>query len=250
MLTRDRQKIILQMVNTNGSATAAELMERLDASESTVRRDLNAMDKAGLLTKVHGGAVARESSSYTTTDDDVSLRQERNIAEKRRIAKYAASLIAENDFVYMDAGTTTELMIEFIDCKQVTFVTNAINHARKLTAKGYTTYLLGGEFKSITEAIVGDEAISSVEKYNLTKGFFGANGFSKKTGFTTPEIKEAMVKKGALASTKDAYILLDSSKFGDISAITFASTADASIITDICPGDYKGMNNIIEAEQE
>ncbi len=248
MLTKERQKIILQMVAEQGSVTATELMERLDASESTVRRDLNAMDAAGLLTKVHGGAISNESSEYTTTDDEVSLRQERNTAEKRKIAKYAAGLIRDNDFIYMDAGTTTELMIDYIDCSGVTFVTNAVSHARKLTARGYTTYLLGGEFKPVTEAIVGGEAIVSVEKYNFTKGFFGANGFSKKTGFTTPELKEAMIKKKAMASTKEAYMLLDASKFGNISAITFAGPEDVCLITDRLPEEYADCENMIEAE--
>lgn len=85
-------------------------------------------------------------------------------------------------------------MIDFITARQAVFVTNAITHAKKLAQKGCTVYILGGEFKAITEAIVGEEAVSSVEKYNFTKGFWGANGISMQRGFSTPELKEALVK--------------------------------------------------------
>lgn len=247
MLTEERQKIILSLVEEKGSVTATELMEALNASESTIRRDLNSLSEAGLLQKVHGGAISNNSNSYNTLDDEVELRKERNKSEKNEVAKYAASLIEENDFVYLDAGTTTEAMIDYISCKNATFVTNAINHARKLTCKGYTTYLLGGEFKSVTEAIVGEEAIASVMKYNFTKGFFGTNGVTLKNGFTTPEVKEAMIKKRAIEAAKKSYILCDSSKFGEVSAITFLDFNSATIITDKVPASYKKFKNIIEA---
>lgn len=245
MLTEERQKKILELLETQGSVEATDLMAALEASESTIRRDLNAMDAAGLLTKVHGGAIAKGNDDYVTKDDDISLRKTRNISEKKAIAQFAASLIKDNDFVYMDAGSTTELMVDYITAKNVTFVTNAINHATRLSAKGYTTYLIGGQFKSVTEALVGEEAISAVEKYNFTKGFFGTNGLTVDQGFTTPELQEAMIKKKALESSREAYVLMDSSKFGEISPVTFSPISAATIITDKCPQDYAAIENII-----
>ena len=114
MLTVERQRKILDAVNSKGSVTVSELMDELEASESTVRRDLQAMDRAGKLIKVHGGAIAL-GDKYATTDDEVELRKERNKNEKISIAKYAASLVKDNDFVYLDAGTTTEEMIDFLN---------------------------------------------------------------------------------------------------------------------------------------
>lgn len=245
MLTVERQRKILDAVNSKGSVTVSELMDELEASESTVRRDLQAMDRAGKLIKVHGGAIAL-GDKYATTDDVVELRKERNKNEKLSIAKYAASLVKDNDFVYLDAGTTTEEMIDFLKCKNAKFVTNAIEHARKLAAKGFTTYLLGGEFKAATEAIVGDEALANLEKYNFTKGFFGTNGLTMNNGFTTPEPKEAMIKREAMKSTKEAYVLMDSSKFDQVAAITFAPAESAVVITDRKDkGKYKGIKIIV-----
>lgn len=245
MLSEERQKIILEMLESKGSVEGTELMAALDASESTIRRDLNAMDEAGLLTKVHGGAIAKVKQNYITLDRDLEQKRVLHTEEKKKIAAFAASLITDDDFVYMDAGTTTELMIDFIQAKNATFVTNAINNARLLSQKGFKTFLLGGEFKSVTEAIVGEEAIANIEKYNFTKGFFGVNGITKKNGYTTPEIKEAMIKKKAMLSSKDAYILADSSKFGEISPVCFNTIRAAEIITEFCPKEFEELQNII-----
>ena len=147
----------------------------------------------------------------------------------------------------MDAGTTTELMIDYITAQNVIFVTNSFAHAKHLSQKGYTTHILGGEFKPVTEAIVGEEAIISLDKYNFTKGFWGANGVTKVNGFTTPDVKEAMVKKKSMQKTKERYVLCDSSKFGEICSISFAEFKSARIITTkIENNEYRGMKNITE----
>lgn len=165
------------------------------------------------------------------------------------IAKYAASLIEPNDFVYLDAGTTTELMIDYLTEKDITFVTNAVSHARKLSMAGYTTYILGGEFKATTEAIVGDEAIESLQKYNFTKGFWGTNGVHQKLGFSTPDVKEAKVKEVAMEHCAKRYVLCDSSKFSQISCVKFGEFAKTCIITtQILDESYRQCDNIIEVK--
>lgn len=249
MLTEERHQKILDILERKGSVTASELVIGLDTSESTIRRDITLLAQEGKLKKVHGGAIALEQSSYTARDDEVELRKQRHIEEKLQIARYAAGLIQDGDFVFLDAGTTTLLMIDFIEAKEVSFVTNAIEHARLLTQKGYTTYLVGGEFKPATEAIVGEEAVDSLRKYNFTKGFLGTNGITRSSGFTTPELKEAMLKRQAIASSGETYILADASKFGEIAPITFGEMQDAMIITDKIPQEqYKKGNRIVEVE--
>ena len=203
MLSEERYKLILDKLDKESVVYLNDLVKYLDTSESTIRRDLNALHKAGLLKKVHGGATSLKDIKINTSDDKVEYRQNLNMDEKLKISEYAASLIEDNDLIYMDAGTTTELIIDFIKNTKAVFVTNGIVHAKKLIQKGCTTYILGGELKLITEAIVGVEAINSLRKYNFTKGFFGVNGVSIKNGFTTPDIREAMVKEEAINRTKD-----------------------------------------------
>ncbi|MCR5641324.1 MAG: DeoR/GlpR family DNA-binding transcription regulator [Lachnospiraceae bacterium] len=249
MLTEERFARILSLIDRKGSATVTELMKEIDASESTIRRDLETLDKTGQLIKVRGGAISK-NGSYTTRDDEVVLRQQRNVDAKESIAKYAASLIENRDFVYIDAGTTTEKMLRYITNREAIYVTNAVSHAMKLAAIGCTVFILGGEFKYATEAIVGEEAIASLSKYNFTKGFFGANGITEKNGFTTPEIKEALIKRQAMASCKESYVLADHSKFGQISAVSFGQVEDATIITDQTDETMKNTyKNLVEVVQ-
>ena len=98
--------------------------------------------------------------------------------------------------------------------------------------KGYEVLLIGGKLKGVTEAIVGAEALESLNRYNFTKGFFGSNGLTIQQGCTTPDVQEAKVKESAFAHCKESYILCDSSKFGVISSVTFADFTDCIILTD------------------
>lgn len=230
MLTEERYAKILSILESMGSVTVQQLMTELNASESTVRRDLAELDGQKQLTKVRGGAMVR-NTIYSTTDDAVMSRKGQHAQAKERIARYAAGLIEPDDFIYLDAGTTTERIIDYLSSKQTVFVTNAVMHAKRLSEKGYTVYLIGGEYKGVTGAIVGEEAVNSVEKYNFTKGFWGSNGISIQRGFSTPEIKEALVKKRSMENCKKRYVLADESKFNQISSVTFAPFDSATVIT-------------------
>lgn len=249
MLSEERLNMILALVEKRGSVSTQELIDELGISESTARRDLTVLDEQARLVKVRGGAMAKDGK-FNTKDDAVSLRKDKNMEEKEIIARYAASLIEPNDFIFLDAGTTTELMIDYITVKNVVFVTNAIAHAKKLSEAGYTTYVLGGEFKATTEAIVGDEAIQSLGKYNFTKGFWGTNGVSLKEGFSTPDVKEAMVKQVAMQNTLKRYVLCDPSKFSQISCVKFGDFENADIITTkIEDMEYRRCTNIMEVSK-
>lgn len=249
MLTEERHRLILSKIDNESVVYVNDLVNYLNSSESTIRRDLNTLHKQGKLKKVHGGATSLQQSFINTKEDVVELRQNLNLDEKLIIAKEAAKLIKPNDMVYLDAGTTTELMIDFIEEKDAVFVTNGIVHAKKLIQNHCKTYILGGELKLITEAIVGVEAINSLRKYNFTKAFLGANGINLKRGYTTPDISEAMVKEEAIYRSKKAYVLCDSSKFELISSITFGEISKATIITTkLKDKSYKELTKVMEVD--
>lgn len=252
MLSEERQGKIVNLVNENKSMSIQMLMNALDASESTIRRDLGELDKQGLLEKVYGGAIAKDQT-FSGKDESVKSRSGLHREEKIAIAKYAASLINDDDFVYIDAGTTTECMIPFITAKKATFVTNGFSHARKLSEAGFLTYILGGEVKFPTEAVVGEEAVFLLFKYHFTKGFWGTNGISRSSGFSTPDIKEALIKQMSMSRTNKKYVLGDSSKFSSISCVTFAEFSDATVITselDEKFSAYRSYKNIVEVKEQ
>ena len=172
MLTEQRHEIILNLLSEKGSITVTELKDILNTSESTIRRDLNTLDEQGRLTKVFGGAVEK-INGVSTTELSVSQKADVNTEEKKKIAMYAARLVVPNDFIYIDAGTTTEYLIDYLEEKTATYVTNAVTHARKLAIAGFKVILIGGELKGITEAVVGNQAIITIDRMNFNKGFFG-----------------------------------------------------------------------------
>ena len=244
MLTEERHNIILRELKIKGMISVNDLVTLLNASESTIRRDLNALDSEGLLKKIHGGAtlVGEKASRH---DYKVNVRKSLNLDEKRKIAIHAASLIQDEDVIYIDAGTTTELIIEFISNTNIIAVTNGIVHAKKLLEKNIKTFILGGEIKDVTEAIIGSNAVLDLKKYNFSKGFFGANGISNENGYTTPDVNEGMVKAEALRRCKKAYVLADESKLDQVSFVTFGNIEDATLITTNLNGNTKYNTDVI-----
>ncbi len=245
MLAQERFDKILELLRKEQSVTVTELTKQLNTSESTIRRDLTALDKQGLLVKVHGGATAVKT--VLSSEEAVKQKSRKHLEEKQRIAKYAAGMVCPRDFIYIDAGTTTEWMIDFLKEYDVVYVTNGIGHARKLMNAGFHVRLLGGEIKAVTEAVVGDDALESLEKYNFSKGFFGVNGIDRKRGFTTPDLKEASIKREAMNHCKEVYVLADHSKFDQISSVKFRDIEKAVIITDkLMNKEYNNLTTIKE----
>lgn len=250
MLSEERLEEIVRITEMNGSVTNQELVAKLGASESTIRRDITALAAENRLIRVHGGALALKSK-YNSKDYEVSARRAMHAVEKKRIGQFAAALVEDGDLVYVDAGTTTEFLVESIPPGiNAVFVTNAVSHAVALGKKGYDAYILGGRIKPVTEAVIGSGAVLSLEKYNFSKGFFGANGIDREHGITTPDIGEAAIKEYAVSRCKDRYVLADSSKFGEVSLISFARIDDVAIITEAVPEDYADLKITEAAEEE
>ena len=232
MLTQERRDLIVAYVNENGAATVADLMQEFDASAATIRRDLSVLHDERRILKVFGGATAISSQDVNTKEPSVSAKSSLNVEEKDKISRYAASLINDDDFVYIDSGTTTLEMIKYIDNTRAKYITNGIVHAKKLLEKGLNTMIIGGKCKPTTEAIIGPDCVEGIRKYHFTKAFMGTNGISVEAGFTTPDVDEARVKREAVAHSYLSYILADHSKFGQISSVTFAEITACCIITD------------------
>ncbi|MDE6150282.1 MAG: DeoR/GlpR family DNA-binding transcription regulator [Ruminococcus sp.] len=239
MLTEERYGKILNLVKEYKTITVAQLTEELNASESTIRRDLNTLASKGKIIKVHGGATIIDDS-FDFSEHPVETKEKLFSEEKTVIAKYAASTIKKNDFVFIDAGTTTEKMIDFITEMGATYVTNGFTHAKKLAKKQLKVYIVGGQLKASTEAVIGTECVDALKKFNFTKCFMGTNGISLSAGLTTPDIDEANVKSTVIKNSYISYVLADHSKFNQISSVTFGETDKVCIITDIVPDEkYK-----------
>ena len=251
MIAEERLSRIVNMVNERGAVSVPELMEELGASESTVRRDLQKLDRMGRLNKVHGGAT-RLREKYVVTDQSFDRRQTLHMKEKQAIAGYAKTLIEPDDFVFIDGGTTTMCLVDAIEETRATYLTNSLPHAQRLLAKGCRTLLPGGEVKPATEVLVGSETVNTIRRYHFTVGFWGTNGAGLESGFTTPEFSEAAVKTISIEQTVRPYVLADPSKFDKISLITFAEFSAATVVTSKLSEEDRSLRmsgNVIEAEE-
>jgi DeoR family fructose operon transcriptional repressor len=245
MLTQDRHEIILSILKEQSSVTVTRLTEILNTSESTIRRDLTTLASLGKLKKVHGGATAI-NQTFIKLEDNVEDKLTKNTAEKEAIARYAVRQIQDDDFVFIDAGTTTLLMTTLLKGSKATYVTNGIEHAKQLAKNGCKTLVLGGQLKESTEAIIGLVAATNLQKYSFTKAFIGANSVSEKQGYTTPDTEEAMLKAVAMERSFVSYVLADHSKFDRVSAVTFGSLDCACIITDKCDSEKIKKHTIVK----
>lgn len=234
MLTQERYQTILQLLSERDAVTVAELSALLDISESTIRRDLNNLADMGKLNKVFGGATAIHPNTGIT-EKTFETRETEMSEEKTAIARYAATLVNDGDLVFIDAGTTTYRLIDFLANKEATYITNGVAHSRKLIRRGFTTYIISGRVKPATEAIVGTTGMQLISRLNFTKAFIGTNGIDLEAGYTTPEIDEGMIKEAAVKHSYMTFVLADRTKFRRVFPVTFADIKKGCIITDAVP---------------
>lgn len=234
MLAEQRFEAILAELSGSRAASVARLCQLTGASEATIRRDLTVLSRQGRLNKVHGGAVLA-GGTFQGEEPDVSTKTLLHREEKDRIARYAAGLIRDDDVVYLDAGTTTVQMVEYLKGSGATFVTNGIACAQRLMELGLRGYVVGGFLKPGTWAVVGTGALEELGSYNFTKAFLGINGITLRQGFTTPDPEEAAIKRRAAERAYLTFVLADSSKFELVSAVTVLPLEKATIITERLP---------------
>lgn len=246
MLAEQRAAAILREVTERRAASVTDLCRITGASETTIRRDLNALARQGRLSKVHGGAVII-NPEFSGEEPDMETKSHLCTREKERIAACAAGLIRDDDIVFLDAGTTVMHIPEHLHASKAMFLTNSVECARRLMERDLRTYVLGGTLKPGTMAIVGAETLDSLRRYNFTKAFLGANGVAIAQGFTTPDPEEAAVKALAASRAQSAFVLADSSKFGRVTAVMIFPIDAAEIITDRVPDlQYKEYTRIRE----
>lgn len=221
----DRQKQIIQQLQTKGEVKIAELKEFFDVTDMTVRRDLEKMERSGLLKRTFGGAILASK--------DVALR-ERSIVrgvEKERIGRLAASLVQPGESIFIDGGSTTlQIARHLPEDANITVVTNAINVAAELSEKRIPTIVLGGILMDTTKSMVGPVTLETISRMAFDKVFLGATGLHPQHGFSNSNMHEAEIKRVAIQKAKESYIVMDHSKFGTSMLVSFA---DLNVVTAI-----------------
>ena len=207
-----RQGKILEMLKTRESMTVRELSETLKVSLATIRRDLERLQRMGLLQRVHGGAVLKEKVAI---EPDYAREKERFLPEKRAIARIAAQLVENNDVIFLESSTTVLQMVEFLkDKNNLTVITNSLDIAQELRDSHLDLFLIGGRWRRKTNSLVGTMADLSLSQMNFDKAFIGVSALDFETGITTPSLEEAQTKKSIIKASNKVIALCDHSKFG------------------------------------
>ena len=234
LLTPEREERIL-ITLSGGSRSISELAGMLEVSEATVRRDLQNLESAGLLRRVHGGAEA--ISNFRRQEPLFDEKTLINAEAKDIIARLACDEIRDRDAIFLDGGSTVLALAKLLrEKKQLTIVTNSLSAAVELMDSGHKLILLGGELRPISRTLVGPLTAPVAEQLTFDKAFMGTIGFSPEEGMSTTDPNEAFTKSMVMSRALRSYLLIDSGKI-DASSIVRAG-ADSplySIITERMP---------------
>jgi DeoR family fructose operon transcriptional repressor len=222
----ERQQEILARARRDGRAEVKDLADALDVTPETVRRDLTALERRGLLRRVHGGAIPVERLGI---EPAVADRESRMAGQKERIAKAALDELPDGGSIILDAGTTTIRLAEMLPTeRELTVVTHSLPVAMLLAARpNITLHLLGGTVRGRTLAAVGPWAESAMADVYADVAFLGTNGLTTERGLTTPDLVEARVKRALVAAARRTVVLTDHTKFG---RVDFAHVAPLSAV--------------------
>ena len=234
MLALLRRKQILEHLQAKGGVRLTELSEALSVSEMTIRRDLDALQKDGLIERVHGGAVLAQ---YGTDEPGFEKKVQREQEEKAAIAERAAALVKPGSAVALSAGTTTcALATRLSACEGLTVVTNSMNvwnELQKSGGKGTTVILTGGEFRTPSDALVGPTADASIRSLYFDVLFLGVHGLDPVAGLTTPNISEAETNRTFIARCRRLVVVADHTKWRTTALCTMADLSDVdTLVTD------------------
>lgn len=233
--TRKQERInkLVEILSSLGSSSINELAKTLGVSHMTVRRDLELLEASGRVRLFHGGVAITEdpTGSRYRLDDAEMVDHE----EKLAIAEYAASLVSDGDVVFFDGGSTVELVPEFLprglDITVVCYTYNVMS--RVLRAEHTSLIALGGRYHPSSNSFESPENIALLKRTRITKAFVSASAVQNDLGVTCSNQFEVATKRAAIESSLERYLLVDSSKFGNVHAAFFADVTDfQAIITD------------------
>ncbi|MBT2657340.1 DeoR/GlpR transcriptional regulator [Bacillus sp. ISL-18] len=234
MIKDKRIKKIHDYVIEHQSASLDELVEVFDVSKNTIRRDVQDLVDRGDLKKVYGGVSVVHKKLEPFQD-----RQIRNQEQKALISEKAASFVEDGDFIFIDSGTTTIEMFDFLKEKNLTIFTNSIDFiVRALPFENLNVISVGGMLDRKTNSFVNPRNMELFKDYNIKKAFMASTGISLVNGVTNASPLESELKKTIVNRSSEVYLLIDHDKFGRYGLMTYCSLNELDfLITDKLPDE-------------
>lgn len=232
VLKSERLSRIVELVNKEGVVTATRLIESLNVSDMTIRRDLDELDEAHKLIRVHGGAQSLDHQKMIELSHDE--KKEIHMSEKIQAAQKAAASIVEGETIFFGPGTTIETIADYVEVSDIRVITNSLPVFERFQQKehDYKIYLIGGSYRQKTGAFVGSIANEMLKTLKFDKAFIGVNGISE-TQVSTYNIEEGSSQKIVLDNSNEKIIVADHYKLDKEDFYQFYPLSDIDrIITD------------------
>lgn len=219
MISSERRDELLQYIAVKGFVTVAELAEKMHTSSSTVRRDLDELQRLGYIRRTHGGAESIQELKLPIT-----TRRLKNRAQKIEVARKAVELLGDARLIFVDNSSTAQFLGSFLPKTGIAVWTNGIELATMLGAIGVRVLSTGGELLNNSLAFVGGHAIETIAKINFDAMFFSSSGIDSAVVSDWSE-QETLLRRAALAQSKRRYFLCDTSKIGNRSEYKVCSVS-------------------------
>lgn len=246
MLKITRINKIKEYVFEHRTVSLDELMKKYGVSKNTIRRDIQELVEEGELKKVYGGVSVNDSTLLPFSDRKVQYQH-----EKKKIAKLAASFVEDGDIIFIDSGTTTLEMLEYIKNRHITIVTNNIDFTiEAMPFDGLNIFSTGGMLERKTKSFTSVNSSEIIKKYNINKAFMASTGITIENGVTNSLPLESEIKKTVVKRSSEVFLLADNYKFGKYALTTYCELNEVDyLITDMPPNkgyqDYADENDII-----
>jgi DeoR/GlpR family transcriptional regulator of sugar metabolism len=234
LLNVERQRQISQFIEEKKLAKVAELSIYFGVSEATIRRDLEKLESAGIIQRVHGGAIS-SNGEQAHPEPIIIQRAAENAKEKSMIGRVAASLVREGETVFLGSGTTTlEVARHLKGKKDLTVITNALNIANELAEEqDITLIVIGGLLRHSELSMIGHIAEQTLQELNADKVIMGMRALSLSEGLTNDYLPETMTDRAIISFAPEVILVIDHSKFDKVSTALVAPVVYVSkIVTD------------------
>jgi len=231
MTSRQRREAVHALVMHHRELTADDIAREVDVSLATIRRDLAALERRGLVERTWGGARIRATVRYL---DDFAEAAELQATSKRAVAAAAASMVEPGMVVGLSGGTTCTELARWLRAKDITVVTNAVNAAIELYNHGKTRVIVtGGSMNAYSYELVGEMATATLHEHRLDLCFVGCSGITPDFGYSMRDRPEATVARAFHAVSERTVVVADHSKVGRKTLARFAPLKTVpSLITD------------------
>ncbi|MFD6531650.1 DeoR/GlpR family DNA-binding transcription regulator [Streptomyces sp. NPDC060184] len=243
LLAEQRRALILDEVRKRGGVRVNELTRRLNVSDMTIRRDLDALARQGVIEKVHGGAVPVVGTS--THEPGFEAKSALEPGAKEDIARAAAAMAAPGSAIALSGGTTTyALARQLVDVPDLTVVTNSVRVADVFhdahrpsssgaTRAGAATVVLTGGVRTPSDSLVGPVADRAIGSLHFDVLFLGVHGISEEAGLSTPNLAEAETNRRFVSAARRVVVVADHTKWGTVGLSSFATLGEVdTFVTD------------------